>query len=646
MPTIINNLKTRLTTKITAMLLAALCVALLAIGYTLWLSWQLEGAAAAINDSGSLRMRAWKIAALLNQTNQDRSFTPQQLAEVKTIQQQFEITLAELRKGDPQRPLFLPRQRQIQQQLTILERTWQQQFVPFLSNVQQYKHLNPQQAQIWLTQTNLFVEQIYQTVNLIEEEYARQTFWLRSSQMMLIFMAFIGTLVMIILLNLMIIRPVNSLHQGIQQMYNGDFSVRLTIEGEDEFAQLSAGFNAMANQLQQLYNNLEQRVNEKTESIAKKNRYLSVLYDFSQKLNQHHSLEELSRHFLQRLMLEFNATGGSVRLIDKTANKIYSVVDEGIPPSLSQQMQCQQLGSCFCTKAAEQAKTAINNLNQHFSPYFSHCLAAGFKMVLAIPIQTADKNQGIFNLHFSEEREISAEEILLLETLGQQLGIAIDNQRLTGKEKELAVFEERNLVAQGLHDSIVQSLSFLNIQLQLLQTAVKQQNNQQINTIIPLLQTGVQQGYEDLRELMSNFRSRYDDSQLEVAINAIIRRFSEQTNIPVTLKLDNLGKPLANNERLQILFIIQEALSNIRKHAQAKHININIINHADVDILINDDGIGFNHQEVQSSHHQHIGLKIMAERAKRINAQLDIESTPMIGTTIKLHLSQNQRQNA
>lgn len=646
MPTIINNLKTRLTTKVTAMLLAALCVALLAIGYTLWLSWQLEGAAAAINDSGSLRMRAWKIAALLNQTNQDRSFTPQQLAEVKTIQQQFEITLAELRKGDPQRPLFLPRQRQIQQQITILERTWQQQFVPFLSNVQQYKHLNPQQAQIWLTQTNLFVEQIYQTVNLIEEEYARQTFWLRSSQMMLIFMAFIGTLVMIILLNLMIIRPVNSLHQGIQQMYNGDFSVRLTIEGEDEFAQLSAGFNAMANQLQQLYNNLEQRVNEKTESIAKKNRYLSVLYDFSQKLNQHHSLEELSRHFLQRLMLEFNATGGSVRLIDKTANKIYSVVDEGIPPSLSQQMQCQQLGSCFCTKAAEQAKTAINNLNQHFSPHFSHCLAAGFKMVLAIPIQTADKNQGIFNLHFSEEREISAEEILLLETLGQQLGIAIDNQRLTGKEKELAVFEERNLVAQGLHDSIVQSLSFLNIQLQLLQTAVKQQNNQQINTIIPLLQTGVQQGYEDLRELMSNFRSRYDDSQLEVAINAIIRRFSEQTNIPVTLKLDNLGKPLANNERLQILFIIQEALSNIRKHAQAKHININIINHADVDILINDDGISFNPEEVQSSHHQHIGLKIMAERAKRINAQLDIESTPMIGTTIKLHLSQNQRQNA
>lgn len=646
MPTIINNLKTRLTTKITAMLLAALCVALLAIGYTLWLSWQLEGAAAAINDSGSLRMRAWKMAALINQPSTNQHFTKQQLLELTQIQQQFEFTLQELRKGNPQRPLFLPRQLQIQQQLKNLEQTWQAQFAPSLHAIQTEKYLNSEQRLTWLNKTNAFVEQIYQTVNLIEKEYARQTFWLRSSQMMLIFMAFIGTLVMIILLNLMIIRPVNSLHQGIQQMSNGDFSVRLTIEGEDEFAQLSMGFNGMAHQLQQLYANLEQKVNEKTVSLAQKNQYLSVLYDFSQQLNNHYSLEELCRHFLQRLMIEFNATGGTVRLLDKAAHKIYCVVDEGIPPSLSQQMQCQKLGSCFCTQAAEQGKTSINNLNTHYSPHFSHCLAAGFKVVLAIPIQSSDKNHGIFNLHFNEEREINSDEILLLETLGQQLGIAIDNQRLTLKEKELAIFEERNLVAQGLHDSIVQSLSFLNLQLQLLQTAVKQENIKQINAIIPLLQTGVQQGYEDLRELMSNFRSRYDDSQLEVAINAIIRRFTEQTSLPVSLNLDNIGKPLANNERLQILFIIQEALSNIRKHAQAKHIMITLVNHADFNLTIKDDGIGFNREDIQSSQDQHIGLKIMAERAKRIHAEFNVYSQLNLGTTISLHLAQDKRQNA
>jgi nitrate/nitrite-specific signal transduction histidine kinase len=68
MANIIDTVKTRLTAKITTMLLVALVFALMAIGYTLWLSWQLEGAAAAINDSGSLRMRAWKIAAIVNKT--------------------------------------------------------------------------------------------------------------------------------------------------------------------------------------------------------------------------------------------------------------------------------------------------------------------------------------------------------------------------------------------------------------------------------------------------------------------------------------------------------------------------------------------------------------------------------------------------
>ena len=119
-------------------------------------------------------------------------------------------------------------------------------------------------------------------------------------------------------------------------------------------------------------------------------------------------------------------------------------------------------------------------------------------------------------------------------------------------------------MAQGLHDSIVQSLSFLNLQLQLLQNAVKQENLAQIAAAIPLLKTGVQQGYEDLRELMGNFRTRYDDSQLEAAIGAVIRRFTEQSHIPITLTVDNSGQPLANAERLQILFIRNKPLSNIR----------------------------------------------------------------------------------
>jgi two-component system nitrate/nitrite sensor histidine kinase NarX len=115
----------------------------------------------------------------------------------------------------------------------------------------------------------------------------------------------------------MIVRPVTNLHQGLQQMTAGDFTVRLPIEGQDEFSQLSVGFNAMADELQQLYADLAQRVAEKTDSLEQKNRYLSVLYDISQHINRHQSLEELCRNFLQRIVPEFGAAGGTVRLIDK-----------------------------------------------------------------------------------------------------------------------------------------------------------------------------------------------------------------------------------------------------------------------------------------------------------------------------------------
>jgi two-component system nitrate/nitrite sensor histidine kinase NarX len=409
---------------------------------------------------------------------------------------------------------------------------------------------------------------------------------------------------------------------------------------------LAAGFNTMADELQQVYDGLEERVQEKTLRLAEKNRHLSVLYDISKDFNRTQNLEDMCAQFMRRIVPEFGAAGGTVRLIDRSADRVYLVVEEGIPPTLSQQMQCQRLGSCFCTIAAQRGRTSVNHLNNRCAPNFSHCLEAGFAVVMAIPIRSSDKKLGIFNLHFMEDRHLGAEEVKLLEAMGQHLGIAIDNQRLAVHEKELAIVEERNLVAQGLHDSVVQSLSFLNLHLQLLKEAVGKGDFSQVADTIPLLQTGVQQGYEDLRELMGNFRTRHDETQLEAAIGAVIRRFTEQTAIPVDLKIDNTGAPLANEERLQILFILQEALSNIRKHARATVVSVRVINRADFDLTVTDNGIGFDPDAVLSSLHTHIGLKIMRERASRAHAEFLLDSTPGEGTTLSLHLPREQRQKA
>ena len=93
-------------------------------------------------------------------------------------------------------------------------------------------------------------------------------------------------------------------------------------------------------------------------------------------------------------------------------------------------------------------------------------------MVSSFAISTQSRLLGVFNLHFRQPRIFTRQQQQLLETLGQNLAVALDNQRLAAKARELAVLEERNLVAQGLHDSIAQGLSFLNLQAQMLEDAL------------------------------------------------------------------------------------------------------------------------------------------------------------------------------
>ena len=146
MATLFDTLKTRLTAKITGMLLGAMIFALVAIGYTLLLSWELEGAAAAINDSGSLRMRAWKMAAIINHAKGDAGLDEGQAIELQQTRDEFEQTLNGLRTGDPQRPLFLPRGNHIRSDISVLHAYWRDRFAPELDRILRQRYVSPATA--------------------------------------------------------------------------------------------------------------------------------------------------------------------------------------------------------------------------------------------------------------------------------------------------------------------------------------------------------------------------------------------------------------------------------------------------------------------------------------------------------------------
>ncbi len=219
---------------------------------------------------------------------------------------------------------------------------------------------------------------------------------------------------------------------------------------------------------------------------------------------------------------------------------------------------------------------------------------------------------------------------------------------MRSREKELAVSEERNLLAQELHDSIAQGLAFLNIQVQLLQDSLRKGRADEAMQTAGQLREGVQESYDDVRELLVHFRTRMHQSDLDSAIVAALEKFEGQTGIATGFERQGSGAPLEPTDEIQIMHIVQESLSNIRKHARAGRVAVTVRRtRREIEVVVEDDGGGFdpvNEPNVLSE--RHVGLRIMRERAHRIGGECQITSAPGKGTRVRFVLPKKQAEVA
>ena len=635
-------LSRQLTVKILFSFISFLLLALTAIGATLLLSWQLEGGAAAINDAGSLRMRTFQLARELDQVARQ----PASVVQLTERIGRFEQTLQRLEQGDPARPLLVPRRPDILAELDQVRRHWNERMRPILLAAASQAQGSAVQVSAFDREIEPFVSKIDLLVGDIEQHNARKTEWLRLCQTLLATLAVLGTVALIYLMFLLVIRPLERLHLGIQRLAKGDFSSRVPVETQDEFGEVASGFNDMARRLAEANATLEFQVEAKTAKLTEKNRELSLLYEIAAFLNQPATLEDLSQGFLNRVLRAFAADGGAVRLSDTPHGMLFLVAESGLPDGLRQREHCLPIGECICGEAAASGAVRIEQLHELDDAERYDCQRAGFAVVSSFAISTQSRLLGVFNLHFRQPRIFTRQQQQLLETLGQNLAVALDNQRLAAKARELAVLEERNLVAQGLHDSIAQGLSFLNLQAQMLDDALHRDDRAAMGDSLAQIQAGVQESYDDVRELLTNFRTSLAAVDLFAAVDAILERFRRQTGLRVEVQREGGGAPLLPEQQLQLLFILQESLSNVRKHARASRVVVRIEDDRDVRLIIRDDGVGFDAQEVAARPSGHFGLAIMRERAQRAGAALSIEPVVPHGTLVCLHLPHQHRLTA
>ena len=641
--------KQTLSVKITTMLLVFFLVALTAIGLTLYVSWQLEGASAAVNDAGSLRMRTYRIAHHLSHPPVNGLAYDQFETQLRREVDEVDTILGDLVHGDPTRPLFIPRDAGIAADVDALARLWREQIRPEIEGIAKQQIITNENEISFDPFAEDFVSRINNTVLKMEESYGHSIGVLRGSQILLIVLAIIGTIILLRFFFQVVIKPVRSLGDGLQRISEEDFTIRVPVGTRDEFGALSEGFNTMAGHLASLYSTLEERVDEKTRTLTAKNNELEILYGVGAFLRVPTDIDALCRGFLDRVRVALGASAGSVRLLDASGENLCITVESGLDTDFRDREAVLPCGECLCGEAAV-GKVALVEAIADNNPRLSRdtCRQAGFDGVAATAISVGKKPIGVFNLFFRQVKLIGESERKLLATLGQQLGSAIDNLRLRARDRELAVSEERNLLARELHDSIAQGLAFLNIQIQLLEKSLDRDDLVHVRSTLKLIRHGVQESYDDVRELLVHFRARIDTRDLDSAISAALRHVAEQADVVTEFEVEGGGAPLDPETETQVLYIVQEALSNIRKHAHAKSVNVSLRRGFEgLSVIVRDDGLGFKqHSGLREDNEAHIGLHIMQERAAGIGGRISIRSSRDKGTEIRFDLPRQRSEVA
>lgn len=221
---------------------------------------------------------------------------------------------------------------------------------------------------------------------------------------------------------------------------------------------------------------------------------------------------------------------------------------------------------------------------------------------------------------------------------------------LRQQQRTLATFKERERLARELHDSLGQVLGYVKMQSQAALELYEQGMVEQGHSYLRRLIGAVQNAHVDVREYILNLQSGIsEDQDIIAALESHLEKFSRFSDICTRLEIPAPGYSpnLEPNAEAQLMRIVQEALTNIRKHADARQATVTISEgEQNIYVVIADDGHGFQIDSLPTPNGHHVGLQIMQERAAEIGGRVEICSAPNHGTEIITMLpKQSQKRN-
>lgn len=357
-------------------------------------------------------------------------------------------------------------------------------------------------------------------------------------------------------------------------------------------------------------------------------------------------LESLLGRFLVSIVALAGARAGAVRVLTHDGQHMRLVGQIGLPPDVlsAERLVVRDCGMCG-TAVGSDVLGWVDDVQACARRGTEFYFGLECKSVLAISLPYANQVLGIYNLFFETETQLSAQTQTILRLIGQLLGLALHNARIERERLRVTVMKERQEMLNEVHDAIAQTLAYVKMRLPLLNDAMLAHDDPSSLKYFADIKKAVGEVHDNLREVMTYFRTRMNPLGLLHALQGISDGFAGRNGITLEIRnsAQNLG--LTDEQEIQVFYIIQEALANIAKHSMARHAIVAIDKTSRwLEFLIEDDGLGMASPSVSTivttaqgiAPTAHFGMEIMQGRAQRIGGSLEVGRNEGGGTRVRL----------
>jgi signal transduction histidine kinase len=371
-------------------------------------------------------------------------------------------------------------------------------------------------------------------------------------------------------------------------------------------------------------------------SLVRYRRELSALRDVMSVAAESLELGDVLRRLLDHVLRMMKSKVGTIHLFDEQHTTLRLAASLGVPGRI--QKEIEALGGPF-----ELAAWPSEESEPYVVPEIAEQLRRSVKgrggreaaVYVGVPVRSRGKVLGLISVVGQARRTFDDEDIALLGSMADQIGVVVENARLHRQAEQLAVVRERERLARELHDSVTQSLYSLTLLAEASQRLLGSGDPDRAAEYTGRLGEIAQQALREMRLLVYQLRPLVLKREglvgaLQQRLDAVEKRAGVDARLLVEGRLD---LPATIEEGLYR--IAQEALNNALKHAGARSVSLRIREDGgDVVLEVEDDGRGFDAAGVSDP--GGMGLTSMRERAEKLGGAFSLVSVPGAGTTVRV----------